>query len=79
MSSGLFIPLGAAILALGLFVLLRPGAARSLLGMRAGDAATYSLRIAGMMLAALGLILGGFAIAYRLSAPLGATSSQGAD
>ena len=78
MSSGLFIPLGLSILALGLFVLLRPAAVRSLLGMRAGDAATYSLRIAGMMVAALGLMLAAFAIAYRLSAPLGASPSQGA-
>lgn len=72
--TGYFIPLGAAILALGLVTLLRPAWVRALLQMPSGEAATYALRIAGMMIAALGLILAGFSIAYRLSAPI----SQGA-
>jgi|GEM_PF-3295352 len=70
--SGTFIPLGLAVMALGLVVLLRPAWIRSLLGASPSEAATYALRIAGMMVTAFGLILAGFAIAYRLSAPAGA-------
>ena len=57
--------------------LLRPSLVRGLLGMPEGEEATYALRIAGMMVAAFGLILAGFAIAYRLSEPT-VTNSQGA-
>ena len=70
--SGTFIPLGLAVMALGLAVLLRPAWVRSLLGASPSEAATYALRIAGMMITAFGLILAGFSIAYRLSAPAGA-------
>jgi uncharacterized protein YjeT (DUF2065 family) len=67
--TGWFIPFGLAILALGLVALLRPAAVRRLLGMSDSEPATYALRIAGMMTAAFGLLLSGFAIAYRLSEP----------
>lgn len=65
--TGYFIPLGAAILILGLVTLLKPAWVRALLRMPAGEAATYALRIAGMMIAALGLILAGFSIAWRMA------------
>ena len=67
--TGWFIPFGVAILALGLVALLRPAIVRSLLGMSDSEPATYALRIAGMMIAAFGLLLAGFAIAYKLSEP----------
>jgi uncharacterized protein YjeT (DUF2065 family) len=70
--SGTFIPLGLAVMLIGLAVLLRPAWVRALLGASPSEAATYALRIAGMMITAFGLILAGFAIAYRLSAPAGA-------
>jgi len=70
--SGYFLPLGLAVMLLGLAVLLRPAWVRSLFGAPPSEAATYALRIAGMMVTAFGLILAGFAIAYRLSAPTGA-------
>jgi len=69
--SGYFIPLGLAVMLLGLVALLRPAWVRALLDMPPSEAATYALRIAGMMVTAFGLILAGFAIAYRLSAPAG--------
>ncbi|WP_066727371.1 hypothetical protein [Sphingomonas pituitosa] len=58
--AGLGIASGTA----GLIVLLRPSAARGLLRMQASEAATYAMRIAGMMLVALGLFLTGFALAF---------------
>ena len=67
--TGWFIPFGVAILALGLVTLLRPAIVRRLLGMSDSEPATYALRIAGMMIAAFGLLLAGFAIAYKLSEP----------
>jgi uncharacterized protein YjeT (DUF2065 family) len=70
--SGTFIPLGLAVMLIGLVTLLRPAWVRSLLNMPPSEAATYALRIAGMMITAFGLILAGFSIAYRLSAPAGA-------
>ena len=75
--TGWFIPVGLTVLGLGLVTLLRPSLVRGLLGMPEGEEATYALRIAGMMVAAFGLILAGFAIAYRLSEPT-VTNSQGA-
>ena len=74
---GLFILIGVPLLLVGLVTLLRPAMARALLGMSDSEASTYALRIAGMMISAFGLILAGFSIAYRLSAPAAATS-QGA-
>lgn len=56
--------LGLAAGALGLPVLVRPGAARRLLGLKDSGQMTYILRIAGTMLAALGLILVVFAITF---------------
>lgn len=69
--TGWFILVGVPILILGLVTLLRPAWVRRLLGMPEGEAATYALRIAGMMITAFGLILAGFSIAYQLSAPTG--------
>jgi hypothetical protein len=69
--TGWFILVGLPILIVGLVTLIRPAWVRSLLGMPEGEAATYALRIAGMMITAFGLILTGFSIAYRLSAPNG--------
>lgn len=46
---------------LGLITLVRPGIVRGWLGMPEGEPALYALRIAGMMLFAFGLFLGGFA------------------
>ncbi|UZK64818.1 hypothetical protein [Sphingomonas sp. M1-B02] len=47
--------------AAGLTLLVKPAAARALLSVPEGEPALYALRIAGMMLAALGLMLGSFA------------------
>jgi hypothetical protein len=66
---GLFILVGVPLLLAGLVMLVRPGLVRGLLGMPDSEASAYALRIAGMMVAAFGLILAGFSIAYRLSEP----------
>jgi hypothetical protein len=68
---GLFVLIGVPILLLGLVTLVRPSLVRGLLGMPDTEASTYALRIAGMMVAAFGLILAGFSIAYQLSVPAG--------
>ena len=47
--------------ALGLTTLVRPSLARAALRLPHSEASVYALRIAGMMLFALGLFLGGFA------------------
>ncbi len=47
--------------ALGLTALLRPSLARTALRLPDAEPTVYGLRIAGMMLTALGLFLGGFA------------------
>ncbi|MET0308768.1 MAG: hypothetical protein ABW023_08685 [Sphingomonas sp.] len=59
--------IGAAAGAIGLGLLLRPRAAGRLLRLAPGEPATYILRIAGMMLAALGLFLAGFATVFALA------------
>lgn len=59
--------IGLAAALAGLFVLLKPAALRRRLGLPDGDAAAYALRIVGAMLFALGLFLGGFALALTLS------------
>lgn len=46
---------------IGLTTLVRPALARRALGLPEAEATRYALRIAGMMLTALGLFLGGFA------------------
>lgn len=51
----------------GLAALVRPGLARRALGLPEAEATTYALRIAGMMLLALGLFLGGFAAVFTLA------------
>jgi uncharacterized protein YjeT (DUF2065 family) len=51
----------------GLGLLLRPVAAGRLLRLARGEPATYALRIAGMMLVALGLFLAGFATVFALA------------
>jgi hypothetical protein len=51
----------------GLFVLLRPAALRTRLGIADSEPATYALRIIGAMLFALGLFLGGFSLALTLN------------
>lgn len=51
----------------GLATLVQPALARRALGLPEGEATRYALRIAGMMLFALGLFLGGFAAAFTLA------------
>ena len=75
---GLFILVGVPLLLAGVVTLVRPALVRRLVGMADTEAATYGLRIAGMMVAAFGLILSGFSIAYQLSAPAAAPTTQGA-
>lgn len=58
---------GAAAAAGGLAVLVRPAGPRRLLGVADTPAAAYALRIAGAMAFALGLFLGGFALALSLT------------
>lgn len=53
--------------AAGLTTLVKPAATRAWLGLPEGEASSYALRIAGMMLFALGLFLGGFAAAFTLA------------
>jgi len=69
MTRGLVIMLGIAVAAEagGLTLLFRPSAGRRLLGVAESEQATYGLRIAGMMLAALGLFLGGFATIFHFA------------
>ena len=74
---GLFIVIGVPLLITGVVTLVRPALVRALFSLPDSEGTTYALRIAGMMVAAFGLILAGFAIAYRLSAPAVAYS-QGA-
>jgi uncharacterized protein YjeT (DUF2065 family) len=53
--------------AAGLTLLVAPAAGRRLLRIADSAPATYALRIAGMMLFALGLFLGGFAAVGSLA------------
>lgn len=66
----LFTLVGAAALLAGLTTLLRPSLVRALFGMKASEPAKYGLLIGGMMLAAFGVLLGGFAIGYSTVRPL---------
>jgi len=59
--------LAAAIAAVGLTLLARPAAVRTLLRLPDGEPATYGLRIGGAMLLAAALFLGGFATAWWLA------------
>ena len=58
---GIAVTAGAA----GLTLLLRPALVRRLFGMADSAPAAYALRIAGAMLFALSLFLGGFALAIQ--------------
>ncbi|TGX53664.1 hypothetical protein E5A73_12655 [Sphingomonas gei] len=60
-SLALMAGLAGATGALGLTTLLRPLLTRAALRLPQAEATGYALRIAGMMLFALGLFLGGFA------------------
>jgi hypothetical protein len=53
--------------ALGLATLVRPSLARAALRLPDAEATGYALRIAGMMLFALGLFLGGFAVVATMT------------
>ena len=66
----LFTLVGAAALLAGLTTLLRPSLVRALLGVKDSEPAKYGLLIGGMMLAAFGVLLGGFAIGYSTVKPL---------
>ena len=61
---------GGAALVGGLITLLRPALVRRLIGAKPSEPAKYGLLIAGMMLSAFGLLLGGFAIGYSTVKPL---------
>ena len=56
--------IGIVALGVGLTTLFRPSITRGLLGIPAGEAATYALRIGGMMLTAFGLVLVLFVAAF---------------
>lgn len=58
--------LAVAIAAAGLTALARPAAARALLHLPDTEASGYALRIAGAMILASALFLGGFATMYQL-------------
>ncbi|WP_137864449.1 MULTISPECIES: hypothetical protein [unclassified Sphingomonas] len=66
-SIALMAGLASAAGAAGLTVLVRPGWACRALGLPEAEATAYALRIAGMMLFALGLFLGGFAAVFTLA------------
>jgi multisubunit Na+/H+ antiporter MnhG subunit len=61
---------GATALILGLVTLLRPSLIRRLIGAKDSEPAKYGLLIAGMMIAAFGLLLAGFAIGFTTAKPL---------
>jgi hypothetical protein len=66
-SLALMAGLAGATGALGLTTLLRPSLARQALCLPDAEATGYALRIAGMMLFALGLFLGGFAAVFAMA------------
>jgi len=63
-SLALMAGLAGTVGALGLTTLLRPSLARTALRLPDAEPTVYALRIAGMMLTALGLFLGGFAAVF---------------
>ncbi|MEO5641454.1 MAG: hypothetical protein ABIQ98_06775 [Sphingomicrobium sp.] len=65
-----FVLVGSFFLVAGLVTLLRPSLVRRLLSIKAGEPAKYGLLIAGMMLAAFGLLLAAFAIGFTTAKPL---------
>ena len=70
-SHSIMLVIGILTLGVGLTTLVRPSITRSLLGLSGSDATTYLLRIAGMMLAAFGLLLVLFVAAFTAT-PWGA-------
>ena len=66
----LFTIAGIGALLAGLVMLLRPSLVRGLLRINPSEPAQYGLLIAGMMLAAFGILLGGFAVGYATTKPL---------
>lgn len=66
-SLALMAGLAGAAGAVGLTTLVRPGLARAALRLPDTEPTGYALRIAGMMLFALGLFLGGFATVATLA------------
>ena len=69
----LFVILGAAALMAGVVVLVT-----AIRGGTEDNPRNSMLLIGGMMLAAFGLVLGGFAVAYSTAAPLEANAGAGA-
>ena len=65
-----FTIVGAIALIAGLVTLLRPSLIRRLIGAKDSEPAKYGLLIAGMMMAAFGLLLAGFAIGFTTAKPL---------
>lgn len=66
-SMAIMISIAAVSGSIGLTTLVRPAAARYVLGIADSEQATYALRIGGMMLFALGLFLGGFATIFTIA------------
>ena len=66
----IFTAAGIGALLAGLVMLLRPALVRGLFGINPSEPAHYGLLIAGMMLAAFGMLLAGFAIGYSMVRPL---------
>jgi uncharacterized protein YjeT (DUF2065 family) len=63
-SHAIMLVIGLVTLAVGLTTLLRPSITRALLGIQEGEAATYVLRMGGMMATAFGLVLVLFVAAF---------------
>ena len=73
--TNLFFVLGGAVFLLaGLITLIRPALVRRLFSIKDGEPAKYGLLIAGMMLAAFGLLIAAFAIGYTTARPLDMTN-----
>lgn len=71
----LFALVGGVALIAGLITLLRPSLVRALLHIQPSEPAQHGLLIAGMMLAAFGILLAGFAIGYATTRPLDLTTN----
>ena len=56
--------IGSLIGAVGLALLARPAIGRRLLGLADGYEARYAIRLAGLMLAMLGLMIAGFTLVF---------------
>ena len=61
---------GVVALLIGSVMLVRPDLVRAPLGLGPSEAATYGLRIAGMMLTAFGMLLLGFAASFATAGEL---------